>query len=425
MRSLTIFGNDSALETTTNEREIFMSADDRQKFQDLLERREILICVGSGGVGKTTTSAVIGLQAALSGLRVLVLTIDPARRLANSLGIDAIGSHRQKIELEQFQAIGLEPKGEMWAMMLDMKDSFDRLVERDAPDEETCRAILDNRFYHYFSTSLAGTQEYAASERLYDLYKEEHFDLIVLDTPPTTHAFDFLEAPKRLADAVSSRALQWLYKPGILSGTPARGILSVGTSYVTRTLSKFTGGELLEELGVFLRAFSSLFEGFEERARSVQNLLASDSTGFVVVTAPDTLTVEEALFFHDKLDDDALNVDGFVVNRVHPEWVDEATLARAEEELPQALAELDEELDSTSAAEDRIDLESLADLLAENALQFQLRATQDSRSIQKMGDELPSQMPIGCVPYFNRDIHSLAGLDTARRELFVEPDGLK
>ncbi len=394
-----------------------MTVDDRQGFTELLKSREILICVGSGGVGKTTTSAVIGLQAALAGLRVLVLTIDPARRLANSLGIDAIGSERQQIELEQFQEIGLEPEGEMWAMMLDMKESFDRLVERDAPDEETCREILDNRFYHYFSTSLAGTQEYAASERLYDLYEEGRFDLIVLDTPPTTHAFDFLEAPKRLADAVSSRALQWLYKPGILSGTPGRGILSVGTSYVTRTLSKFTGGELLEELGVFLRTFSTLFEGFETRARSVQNLLSSDSTGFVVVTAPDTLTVEEALFFYDKLGSDALNVDGFVVNRVHPQWVDEPNLELAEEKLPGLLAELDEELDS--AASESIDIQKLVDQLSENALQFQLRATQDSRSIEKMGRELPAAMPIGCVPYFNRDIHSLGGLDTARRELFV------
>ncbi len=372
-----------------------------------------MICVGSGGVGKTTTSAVIGLQAALAGMRVLVLTIDPARRLANSLGIDAIGSELQQIPLELFQEVGLEPEGEMWAMMLDMKESFDRIVERDAPDEETQQEILENRFYHYFSTSLAGTQEYAASERLYDLHEEDQFDLIVLDTPPTTHALDFLEAPKRLADAVSSRALQWLYKPGILSGTPGRGILSVGTSYVTRTLSKFTGGELIDELRVFLRTFSTLFDGFEERARSVQKLLCSDETGFVVVTAPDTLTVEEALYFYDQLDSDALNVDAFVVNRVHPKWVDEAAMERAEYTLAGELESLQSRVDA-----EFVDANELAEGLLENALQFQLRATQDAGSIEKMGDELPSSMPIACVPYFNQDIHSLSGLDTARQELF-------
>ena len=395
-----------------------MAHDDTQAFGNLLDERRILICVGSGGVGKTTTSAVIGLQAAISGKRVLVLTIDPARRLANSLGIEAIGSERQKIELERFTEIGLEPKGEMWAMMLDMKESFDRLVQRDAPDEETRQSILDNRFYHYFSTSLAGTQEYAASERLHELHDEDEFDLIILDTPPTTHALDFLEAPSRLADAVSSRALQWLYKPGLLSGKPGRGILSIGTSYVTKTLSKFTGGELLDELSQFLRIFSTLFDGFEERARAVEELLASDETGFLVITAPDTLTVEEALFFHDQLDAGTLNVDGFVVNRVHPCWVDESTLAKAEEVLPDTLADVDERLGDKPDVGDAIDFEKFAELLEENALQFQLRASQDIGSIDKMSRELPEDMPIMPIPYFNQDIHSLSGLDAARRKLF-------
>ncbi len=392
-----------------------MAIDDTKTFAEVLDKRRILICVGSGGVGKTTTSAVVGLQAALSGKRVLVLTIDPARRLANSLGIDEIGNERQKIPLERFQEIGLEPKGELWAMMLDMKESFDRLVQRDAPDEETRDAILNNRFYHYFSTSLAGTQEYAASERLYDLHEEGHFDLIVLDTPPTTHALDFLEAPERLADAVGSRALQWLYKPGVLSGRPGRGLMAVGTNYVMRTLGKFTGGELLRELSVFLRTFSALFDGFEQRARAVQKLLASDDVGFLVVTAPDTLTVEEALFFHDQLGSEALNVDGFVVNRVHPRWVDENTLDRGERELAAKLEALAQRMDHFPES---LDFDAMAASMVENALQFQLRADQDAGSVVHMSQELPSETPIVQVPYFNQDIHSLGGLDTARRELF-------
>lgn len=382
-------------------------------FNGLLDKREVVICVGSGGVGKTTTSAVIGLHAALAGRKVLVLTIDPARRLANSLGIDELGHAMQQIPLERFKEIGLEPKGELWAMMLDMKESFDHLVERYAPDTKTRDEILTNRFYQYFSTSLAGTQEYAASERLFEIYTAGDFDLIVLDTPPTTHALDFLEAPSRLVDAVSTRALQWLYKPGILSGKPGLGIVSVGTSYVIRTLSRFTGGELLTDLAVFLRTFSSLFEGFEERARGVQNLLSSGVTSFVVVTAPDTLTVEEALYFYDMLGSSKLNVDGFVVNRVHPKWVPNETLEAGQPLLADHLRTLAEQLDTSPG-----DVDAMTDLLVENAAQFQLRASQDAISITKMRDELPRSIPILSVPFFNHDIHSLEGLNRARRSLF-------
>ena len=386
-------------------------------FSELIERRKVLICVGSGGVGKTTTSAVIGLQAALMGKKVLVLTIDPAKRLANSLGIDAIGHTRQQIPLERFEAIDLHPPGEMWAMMLDMKEAFDHLVHRDAPSPEAAEEILTNRFYQYFSTSLAGTQEYAACERIHELDAEGYFDLIVLDTPPTTHALDFLDAPRRLSDAVGSRALQWMYKPGILSGRPGRGLLSVGTSYVMRTLGKFTGGELLRDLSIFLKSFSVLFEGFDERARAVQDLLKSDRTSFVVVTAPDTLTVEEALYFYDQLGEDALEVDGFVVNRVHPHWV-ESPIEEARHSLSNGLLELASLSPQEDSDPPRTDLGLLQELLEENALQLQLRATQDAGSIETMQDRLPDTIAIVQVPYFNHDIHSLRGLNAARKAIF-------
>ncbi|RAL21159.1 hypothetical protein DL240_13580 [Lujinxingia litoralis] len=382
-------------------------------FERALERREVVICVGSGGVGKTTSSAVIGLHAAMAGRRVLVMTIDPARRLANSLGIEALGSEMQQIPLDRFADLGLEPRGELWAMMLDMKESFDRLVQRYAPDDTTRQDILDNRFYHYFSTSLAGTQEYAASERLFEIVESEDFDLIVLDTPPTTHALDFLEAPQRLTDAVSSRALQWLYKPGVLSGRPGLGIVSVGTTYVMRTLGKFTGGELLNDLGVFLKTFSALFEGFEERARAVQKLLKGPRTSFVVVTAPDSLTVEEALYFFEKLDRDALNIDAFIVNRVHPRWVGPEALAQPASDLAQALTD-----GALPPLPDEVDAPTLAAHLLENASQFELRASQDAASLELLSRRLPDDLPILAVPYFNRDIHSLAGLNQARTALF-------
>ncbi len=388
-----------------------------QTFADLIADREIVVCVGSGGVGKTTTSAVIALHAAIAGRKALVLTIDPARRLANSLGVSELGNDIQQIPLERFRKLGLEPKGELWAMMLDMKESFDHLVSTYAPDEKTRDEILKNRFYEHFSSSLAGTQEYAASERLYEIYNRKEFDLIVLDTPPTSHALDFLEAPTRMTDAVSSRALQWVYKPGAVTGRSGLGLFSVGTSYVVKTIGRFTGAQLLQDLGVFLRTFSTLFEGFEKRARAVQGLLLGKKTTFVVVTAPDTLTVEEALYFHERLGSDRLHVGGFVVNRVHPMWVERDALEGALDGLESELKSIDEQMpeEARGAA---VDFESLAERLHENVVQLQLRATQDASSIALLREKLPASTPLVTVPFFSVDIHSLEGLDQARRSLF-------
>ncbi len=388
-----------------------------QTFDALIASREIVVCVGSGGVGKTTTSAVIALHAAIQGRKTLVLTIDPARRLANSLGVEELGNDIQQIPLERFRKLGIEPKGELWAMMLDMKESFDHLVDTHAPDKKTRDEILNNRFYRHFSSSLAGTQEYAASERLYEIYNRGEFDLIVLDTPPTSHALDFLEAPNRMADAVSSRALQWMYKPGAFTGRSGLGLFSVGTSYVVKTIGRFTGAQLLNDLGVFLRTFSTLFEGFEERARGVQALLLGDKTTFVVVTAPDTLTVEEALYFHDRLGSDSLHVGGFVVNRVHPMWVDREGVSEPLEALENELKIMNEKM--VEQTESKVtDFAEFAELLHENVVQLQLRATQDASSIELLREKLPAHTALATVPYFSLDIHSLEGLDQSRRALF-------
>lgn len=379
--------------------------DQRERFTELVARRQIIVCVGSGGVGKTTTSAVIALHAALQGRKVLVLTIDPARRLANSLGIDRLGNEPREIPLEQFRAVGLEPKGTLCAMMLDMKQSFDELVDRYAPDAEAKHKILRNKLYQYFSTSLAGTQEYAAAERLYDLHVNGDYDLIVLDTPPTSHALDFLEAPNRLVEAINSRAMQFLYKPGRAS------LLGVGTSYVMKTLSKFTGGELLEELGGFLRAFSTLFAGFQERAARVRELLTSDAASFCVITAPNAANIDEALYFHSKLGGDARRVGAFITNRVHPSWVPPEELELPLQRLTQLLEPLRPELDEAARRE-------LAERLRQNANDFQVLAGLDNESIERLRDRISQDIPLLRVPYFSHDIHSLKGLDHVRRALF-------
>lgn len=382
-------------------------------FEELIASKEIVVCVGSGGVGKTTTSAVIGLHAALQGKRVLVLTIDPARRLANSLGIDAISDEPAQIPLERFEEVGLDPNGgELWAMMLDMKTSFDRVVRRHAPPDAR-DAILNNRIYAYFSTSLAGTQEYAAAERLFELHSEGGWDLIVLDTPPTTHALDFLEAPTRLEDAIDNKALQWIYKPSVLAGKRGLGIFSMGTSYVMKTLGKLTGTQLLEEFSVFLRSFSTLFDGLKERAREVRDALTGDAATFVVVTAPDPPTLDEALSFHRRLGKEQVQVGAFVANRVHAHWVDPDELARPMVQQAQRLAEAHPDFAALSAQRRR----EVAEELVETAREFGALARGDESSLERL-DMAIEGVPIQRVPFFAVDIHSIEGLNRVREALF-------
>lgn len=385
----------------------------KQDFSTLLERRDVIVCVGSGGVGKTTTSAVIALEAALKGQRALVLTIDPAKRLANSLGVERLSNEPTQIPLDQFRSIGLEPKGELFAMMLDMKQSFDDIIKAHAPNEASKHQILHNKLYHYFSTSLAGTQEYAAAERLYALYSSHKYDLIVLDTPPTSHALDFLEAPNRLVHAIDSRAMQWLYKPSILS---SKSLMSIGTNYIIKTLSKFTGSNLLDELRVFLQAFSTLFGGFQKRAAAVRELLLSDATTFNVVTSPTAANIDEAIYFYNKLGADESRIGAFIVNRIHPFWVPSSELKRPAMMLAQELDTIHPFFGTLEEEEKK----AFARTLRTNAADFQVLANLDAESIIKLRDHIPKNVPILRVPYFSHDIHSLHGLNHVRKALFSD-----
>ena len=383
-----------------------------EAFAKLLAEKSVVVCVGSGGVGKTTTSAVLALNEAIKGRKVLVLTIDPARRLANSLGVDALDNDAMRIPIERFTEVGLKPKGELWAMMLDMKQSFDQVVASYAPAKERDE-ILNNRIYHYFSSSLAGTQEYAAAERLYELHTSGEFDLIVLDTPPTTHALDFLEAPRRLEDAIENKALQWIYKPGALAGKRGLGVFSAGTAYVLKTLSRFTGAELLEEFAVFLRSFSVLFDGLRKRSQKVRALLTSDEATFIVVTAPDPLTIDEALYFYGRLGTEQVAVGGFIVNRVHTEWANP-------EDLKRPLVNVVSEVGGSTQSFDHLDPEHLRDLSARlmaNASEFGVLSDMDKKTVKRLEDATPD-LPIERVPFFSTDIHSLRGLELVRRAIF-------
>ncbi|HEU0024888.1 MAG TPA: ArsA-related P-loop ATPase [Thermoleophilaceae bacterium] len=269
-----------------------------------LEAKEVCVCAGSGGVGKTSTAAAIALGMADRGAKVAVLTIDPARRLASALGLADLDNEPHRVDAPL--------KGELWAMMLDPKRTFDELVEQHAPDDRTRDAVLSNRIYRELSNAVAGSQEYMAMEKLHELHREGRYDLLVLDTPPTRHALDFLDAPNRLAAFIESPSLTVLTAPGSLG----LKLLGRGTGVLFAGLKRATGVDLLEDLSQFFLSFGGMVDGFRERAREVNALLADERSTFVLVTSPREDALEEAIFFHRRLRESDLPFAGVVANRV-------------------------------------------------------------------------------------------------------------
>lgn len=282
-----------------------------QGLQALVRERGVIVCVGSGGVGKTTSAAALGLAAAKVGRRALVLTIDPARRLANALGLPAFGNEIRRVPIE-----ALPPGGELWACMLDTRATFDDLIFRLSPDPATRAAILENRIYRVIADNFAGSQEYMATERLYDLHASQAYDLIVLDTPPVKNALDFIESPGRLSRFLDRQIVRWFLTP--YDEKRVFGRVLVGTSGVVfRLLGMIFGREFLDDLSSFFQAFRELMDGFHERHQAVLRLFADPGTAFVVVAAPNEASVDVAAFFRDELSARGLPLCGFVVNQVH------------------------------------------------------------------------------------------------------------
>ena len=250
-----------------------------------------------------------------------MLTIDPAKRLADSLGLEELGNEPRQVDPTLFEQAGLEMEGELWAMMLDAKATFDELVRKHAPDEETRDRILQNRIYRQISNALAGSQEYMAMEKLFEIHQEGRFDFLVLDTPPSRNALDFLDAPKRLTQFIEGRGMQMFMKPtGI-----ATKVVGRGSSMTFSVLKRVVGIDLLSDLGEFFQAFSGMVDGFRERAKRVNELLADPSTCFMIVCGPQGEPIDEAVYFHRKLVEAKLPVGGVIVNKVHYET--EADLA--------------------------------------------------------------------------------------------------
>jgi anion-transporting ArsA/GET3 family ATPase len=376
---------------------------------DLLEDKQICICAGSGGVGKTTTSAAIAMGMAARGLKVAVLTIDPAKRLANSLGLPELGNEERLIDSDRFTAHGLEMKGELWAMMLDAKRTFDDLVERHAPDEETRDRILQNRIYKEISNAMAGSQEYMAMEKLYELHQEARYDLLVLDTPPTRHALDFIDAPERMTRFIEGRSLQFFLKPGRL------GMRVVGRSggMLFGALKRITGIDLLQDLSEFFQSFGDMAQGFSERAQRVKQLLGRRGTTFLLVTAPEREAIDEGVFFWRRLKEARLPFGGVVVNKVHRDFVHEIAVTRQDRGSGVPKDELS--LDDLQRVLG--DGDQLAAKVYENFERYQALAARDRENMARLTERLHEDCVV-CVPYFDEDVHDVTGLAQVNEYLF-------
>jgi anion-transporting ArsA/GET3 family ATPase len=360
-----------------------------QQVADLVERHSIVVCCGSGGVGKTTTAAVVALEGARRGRRTVVVTIDPAKRLADALGLAGLTGLPSRID-------GDWP-GELWAMMLDTKSTFDALVVNHAATPEQGQRILTNRFYRNISGALSGTQEYMAMEKLYELHEDADFDLVVVDTPPTRHALDFLDAPRRLSRFLDHRLFRLLV-------APSRGFVkavNVAAQTFLRTVSKVVGGDVVDDAIAFFQAFEGMEEGFRQRATRVNELLAAPETAFVLVASPRRDTVEEAHFFADRLGEAGIAVRALIVNRVHPDFGTQATEVHAAATASRA---------STLAGTD-------LGGLYRNLADFQAVASREHAHLAGLAGTV-APAPVVWVPFLRSDVHDVAGMDEIARHVF-------
>ena len=357
---------------------------------DPLVDRAIVVCCGTGGVGKTTTAAALAVEGARRGRRACVVTIDPARRLADALGLDELTNTAGRVE-------GDWP-GELWAAMLDTKSTFDDLVARYAATPEQADGILRNRLYRNISGALSGTQEYMAMEKLHELYEEGRFDLIVVDTPPTRNALDFLDAPRRLTRFLDNRVFRLLVTPG-RSYLKAFG---VATQAFLRTVSRVVGAEVVADAVAFFRAFEGMEQGFRERARRVQALLAGDTAAFLLVASPRGDAVGEAQFFARRLGQSGIAVDALVVNRLHPRF--------------------DDGHPGETAGALRLRAESLAGTalgpLYANLADFRQVAASEEAHVAVLAAEV-APAPVVRVPVLDGDVHDVEGLRRVGEHLFA------
>ncbi len=378
---------------------------------DAIAGKRIIVCCGSGGVGKTTISAAIALEQAMAGKRTVVCTIDPARRLANSLGLARLDNEPRPVPDEAFERAGLDRKGgELHALMLDTKRTFDALVERYAPSPEVCDAVLANRMYQNVSGALAGSHEYMAMEKLYELSQRASYDVLVLDTPPTSQALDFLDAPHRVNQFVASEVLDKFLRPYFRFGRFGYKMVQKGMGRAFQVLEKLTGLEVLREIADFFDAFDALFDGFRERADLVAELIRSRDAAFLLVTGPRPDTLAEGVFFYDKLVEYRMPFGGFVVNMVHEPFDHGRRLAKTIDKL---------RTNPKSTKAETSPGVQLLKALAQTYRDHEALADREALYLDELKERVGRKnLPIFRVPFLDDDVHDLAGLRRVGDRLF-------
>ncbi|MEY2461997.1 MAG: hypothetical protein QOH64_135 [Acidimicrobiaceae bacterium] len=368
--------------------------------EQLLAAKEIVIHCGSGGVGKTTTAAAAAAEAAIHlGGKVLVLTVDPAKRLANALGLEQFGNIETRVPNAAFAAAGVEPRGELWAAMLDTKQSWDDLVQRHAPDAATRDAILANPLYQNLMGRFVQSHDYIAMERLYEIHSSGTYDLIVVDTPPTRNAIDFLEAPARMADFFSSRFLRWLT-------VPARSrVLNFASKPFYTVADRILGSQFLEDIAEFFLLFQSMYDGFVDRAKAVTRVLEDRRTTFVVVSTLESAPVREAEFFIRELQARKLHLGAVVLNKVLPDYLLDRKATTSAKRMVADAPVLAEALDRSFGESAQI--ERVLREVGESFLNFQVVA---KREAETKGELAGAPEVVATVPYFDSDIYDLEGL---------------
>jgi anion-transporting ArsA/GET3 family ATPase len=393
----------------------------------ILEGRRIAVCVGTGGVGKTTVAAALAAEGARRGRRTLVLTIDPARRLADALGVGEIGNEPVALPVDRQRRLGVSEGGSLEAVMLDMKSTFDGLVQRFADSPETIERILQNPIYQHVSDALAGSSEYAAMEKVHELCESGRYDLVIVDTPPSQHALDFLDAPQRLLDFLDSKVVQVLLHPAFAAGRFGFKIFHRATRRILKIFERVSGLSFLEDISEFLLAFEGMSEGFRERAHRVRSLLLGPESAFILVAGPSPESASNGLMFLEHLNESRVPIAGVIVNRMRA-WpgpgdgrpptalLDPGSLGPETDALAEALTAQGVEAGEASRRAARAAVEaaagyaSLVDLDWRSTAPLESRAGRDGLFLRR-------------VPEMARDVHDLEGLALIADHLFSRRDG--
>ncbi len=374
----------------------------RVSLDGLLASREIVVACGPGGVGKTTTAAAAAAMAASRlGGKVLVLTVDPARRLANALGLEGIGNAERQVPEEAFAAAGVKPRGELWAAMLDAKESWDDLVRMHAPDARTRDEILSNPLYRNIAGRFVQSHDYIAMERLFEIHSEGSYDLIVVDTPPTRNALDFLDAPDRMAEFFSSRLLRWLIVPY------RSKIVNVATKPFYQVADRILGTQFLEDIAQFFILFQSMYSGFVERARAVRRLMADRRTSFIVVSTLEAVPLREAEFFAQALMDRRLHLGAIVLNKVLPAYLRDPQGAIAAERFRDRADELSLVLADKVRGGEAAQVRRVLAEVGQSYLDYRVVAQREAEQQSELAT-VPEALV--SVPYFETDVFDMSGL---------------